>query len=172
MKNVAEFRKLFEIYFTPLVRYAYSIINDKEQSKDIVQGFFIQIMNKHNLYAIESFEALAFVSVRNKCITWLKSQKRFIREIPEHYEQGSDHKIHDPHCHSYLLESAIRNLPDKCREVFMLSKMEGLTYPEIANALDLSVKTVERQISIGLSKLREALKPYRELFMETLNENR
>ena len=172
MKNIEDFRKLFETHFTPLVKYAYIITGNKEQSKDIVQSFFVQVWHQYSMEGFDNFEVFAFISVRNKCFTWLKSQKRFIGELPDDFELPSDHRFRDDQYSSYLLESAIRNLPNKCREIFMLSKLDGLTYPEIADVLNLSVKTVERQIGIGLTKLRKALAPYREQFMDTLNENR
>ena len=59
-----------------------------------------------------------------------------------------------------LVQKAINQLPEKCKAIFVLSREEGLTYQEIANQLDLSVKTVENQMSIALKKMRAALKPY------------
>ena len=164
MNNIAGFRKLFEVHFTPLVKYAYSITENKEQSKDIVQGFFVQLWHKYPIEEFDNFEAFAFISVRNKCLGWLKTQKRFVGEIPETYDVNSQPHIQEDLYPKYLLESAIRNLPGRCREIFILSKMDGLTYPEIADVLHISIKTVERQIGIGLSKLRETLAPHRELF--------
>lgn len=168
MKNIADFRKLFEIHFTPLVKYAYSITEDKEQSKDIVQTFFVNVWHSHDLREFNNFESFAFVSVRNRCFTWLRSQKRFLGDVPEGAVSMGMNEIQDPEYPAYLLESAIRNLPEKCREIFMLSKIDGLTYPEIADVLNLSIKTVERQIGIGLAKLREALAPHRDLFVNAL----
>lgn len=170
MKNIADFRKLFETHFTPLVKYSYGITQNKEQSKDIVQAFFIQIWSRYTLDQFDSFEAFAFFSIKNKSLTWLRDQKKFVPDLPEMMVNERRVVEEDPHYPKYLLESAIRSLPKRCKEVLMLSKLEGLTYPEVAEALNLSIKTVERQISIGLSKLRETLEPHRELFMESLNE--
>ena len=170
MKSIADFRRIFEAHFTPLVKYSFGITQDKEQSKDIVQSFFIQIWKQYSPEQFHSFEAFAFSSVRNKSLTWLRDQKKFVGDLPEMPAPFQGPIEHDQEYPKYLLESAILSLPDKCKEVFVLSKLDGLTYPEIAVVLDLSVKTVERQISIGLSKLREALEPHRELFMDTLNE--
>lgn len=64
-----------------------------------------------------------------------------------------------------LLNNAINKLPDKCREIFILSRMEGLKYKEIADRLEISTKTVENQISIALRKLKVELKDYLPLFI-------
>ena len=164
MKNIADFRKLFEVYFTPLVKYAYSITKDKEQSKDIVQTFFVTCWHDKSIENIRNFDSFAFVAIRNRCYSWLKSQKRFLGEIPDDIQ--TDQTVHDQRFPIYLLESAIRNLPEKCREIFVLSKEEGLTYPEIADVLNLSIKTVERQMGIGFTKLRETLAPHKDQFMD------
>jgi RNA polymerase sigma-70 factor (ECF subfamily) len=62
---------------------------------------------------------------------------------------------------------AIGSLPEKCREIFEMAKFEGLTYDEIAEYLQVSVKTVENQMGIALKKLREAMVPYSKQVYET-----
>jgi RNA polymerase sigma-70 factor (ECF subfamily) len=170
MERIADFRKLFECHFIPLVKYSYTITKDKEQSKDIVQSFFADMWKDQKINEINSFEAFAFHAVKNKSITYLRDNKKFVSEVPELavIESGP---IHDSHFPKYLLESAILGLPDKCREVFILSKQDGLTYEEIAETLNLSVKTVEKHISAGLQRLKEKLAPYKVLFLESMTKN-
>ncbi len=170
MNNIATFRKLFEAHFTPLVKYSFGITQDKEQARDIVQNFFVQFWHQYTLDQIDSFEAFAFVSVKNKSLSWVQSQKKFVGELPEIPSSAIPVASEDEAFPGFLLESAIRTLPEKCKDIFMLSKLEGLTYPEIAETRDLSIKTVERQISIGLAKLREILAPHKELIMDLINE--
>lgn len=168
--QIAEFRKLFECHFTPLVKHSYAITKDKEQSKDIVQSFFTELWRNEKADQIRSFEAFAFHAVKNKSMSYLRDRKRFERSVPEvpvDYEDA----IHDHHFPSYLLESAILSLPEKCREIFILSKQDGLTYDEIAESLNLSVKTVENHITTGLQKLKEKLARHKTLFLETVNKN-
>ena len=62
------------------------------------------------------------------------------------------------------LHKAIEKLPGKCRQIFILNKLEGLTQKEIAEYLGISVKTVENQVAIAVSKLRDELKPFMHLF--------
>jgi RNA polymerase sigma-70 factor (ECF subfamily) len=168
MEKIADFRRLFECHFTPLVKYSYTITKDKEQSKDIVQSFFVEIWKQQKLDQIESFEAFAFHSIKNRSMSHLRDRKKFEGSIPELSVDLSS-RIHDEHFPRYLLESAILGLPDKCREVFILSKIDGLTYEEIAGVLNLSVKTVEKHIGNGLQKLKEKLAPHREMFLESVN---
>lgn len=170
MESIADFRRLFECHFIPLVKYAYTITKDKEQSKDIVQNFFADLWKDQKLGQINSFEAFAFHAVKNKSITWLRDNKKFVSVVPDSAVHESD-PVQDPHFPKYLLESAILGLPDKCREVFVLSKQDGLTYEEIAETLNVSVKTVEKHISTGLQKLKEKLAPHKVLFLESVNKN-
>lgn len=165
MERIADFRELFECHFTPLVKYAYLITHDKDQAKDIVQNFFVDIWRNNTIDKIHSFEAFAFLSIRNKCLNYLRQRKKFELFIPEiPVDEGNiGHDVHFP---EYLLESAIRKLPGKCQEVFVLNKLEGHTYQEVADKLNLSVKTVEKHIGVGLKKLKESLAPYKELFLE------
>jgi RNA polymerase sigma-70 factor, ECF subfamily len=170
MERIAEFRRLFECHFIPLVKYSFTLTRDKEQSKDIVQNFFVEIWKNQKIEQIESFEIFAFHAIKNKSITYLRDSKKFVRGVPEMAITAHD-PIHDQHFPKYLLESAIRGLPDKCREVFVLSKQDGLTYEEIAETLQVSVKTVEKHISTGLQKLKEKLAPHKGLFLESMNKN-
>lgn len=167
MEKIADFRNLFECHFSPLVKYSYTITKDKEQSKDIVQNFFVDIWKNQRVEEIESFEAFAFHSIKNKSVSYLRDMKKFERIVPE-LSINQNGLVHDQHFPMYLLESAILGLPDKCREVFVLSKQHGLTYDEIAKALNVSVKTVEKHISTGLRKLKEKLAPHKELFLESV----
>jgi RNA polymerase sigma-70 factor (family 1) len=170
MERIAEFRRLFECHFIPLVKYSFTITRNKEQSKDIVQSFFTDVWRNQKTNDIRSFEAFAFQVVRNKSITYLRDNKKFVSVVPE-VPVNENHPIQDSHFPTYLLESAILGLPDKCREVFMLSKQDGLTYEEIAETLNVSVKTVEKHISTGLQKLKEKLAPHKVLFLESVNKN-
>ena len=63
-----------------------------------------------------------------------------------------------------IIQEAILSLPDRCREIFLLSRMEGLTYKEISERLEISTNTIEGQMSAALRKLRVALKDYLPLF--------
>jgi RNA polymerase sigma-70 factor, ECF subfamily len=165
MDRIADFRELFECHFTPLVKYAYFITGDKDQSKDIVQNFFVEIWRTKKIDTIQSFEAFAFLSIRNKSLTYLRSRKKFDLVVPD-IPMEDNHIGQDSHFPEYLLESAIRRLPEKCQEVFVLSKLEGLTYQEVAARLNVSVKTVEKHVGVGLRKLKKSLAPYKESFLE------
>lgn len=164
MKNLREFRLLFECHYTPLVSTSYGITKNKEQSKDIVQNFFVYIWQSASLDKIQNFEAFAYSSVRNKSLNFLRDDKKFARELPELAIHDREINSH-PDYARYLLAAAIRQLPKKCKEIFLLTKEEGLTYEEVAQTLNLSIKTVERQMSIGLKKLRESLTPHKEVFL-------
>jgi RNA polymerase sigma-70 factor (ECF subfamily) len=165
MDKIDQFRSLFECHFTPLVKYSYYFTRDKEQSKDIVQNFFIDIWKNNELDGIRSFESFAFFSIRNKSLTYLRDSKNLVLSVPD-FAAEDHNNIYDSHFPEYLLEAAIQRLPEKCRAVFVLSKLEGLTYHEIAERQNLSIKTVEKHIGTGLRKLKDMLLPYKQAFLE------
>jgi RNA polymerase sigma-70 factor (ECF subfamily) len=93
-----------------------------------------------------------------------KNQKRIIDRLGKTNQQNTvepDHSYIDTDEFRKILDTAIEQLPDKCKEIFLLSKQEELSNKEIAVQLGISVKTVENQMTIALKKLREYLLPYR-----------
>lgn len=109
-----------------------------------------------------SVKAYLYTSARNFTLNAIKKRQTELRyineysEIAEGYEQ--DEKMSDAQI-SELINSGVNTLPDRCREIFILCKQEGLTYEEISNYLNISEKTVDNQMGIALRKLREYLHP-------------
>ena len=94
----------------------------------------------------------------------LKNQKRIIDRLEKTDRQNTvdpDHSYIDTDEFRKILDTAIEQLPDKCKAIFLLSKQQELSNKEIAERLGISVKTVENQMTIALKKLREYLLPYR-----------
>ena len=105
----------------------------------------------------------------NEALAYLRSNKRFQQEeFSMDVVTGEDASAEEQYLHSELQErvtAAIDSLPPKCRTIFQLSRFEELTYREIAERLDISVKTVENQMSKALKVLRVKLKNYLHLFI-------
>ena len=99
--------------------------------------------------------------MRNECISFLRNRKETVgtEHIPEADEEAVDTSLRDAR-----IWRAIDELPERCREIFLLSKRDGLSNDEIAEELDLSVKTVKNQITKAYSRLREALSPKHKPF--------
>jgi RNA polymerase sigma-70 factor (ECF subfamily) len=155
-----EIQNLFNQYYSPLCNYATKIISDSTIAEDIVQDLFIQLWENEKLENIENTERFLLRATKYKCIDYLRTKRINIEisleNLPEIiYTKDKDINEEDiePLLHYYTSK-----LPPKTREVFLLSRKSGLTYKEIANDLNISVKTVENQMSRALRIMRELLK--------------
>lgn len=167
-----EYKKVFEEYYNPLCNFASRYVSGSDLAEDIVQEVFVQIWQKRKRITLTSgIRSYLFQSTRNKAIEIIrrnKLQTAYIEE--EKYNAESSYEIDheaDNHMLKEHLYKSIRQLPPKCQEIFVLSKISGLTYAEIAEELNLSVKTVENQIGRGLKLLRAMLTK-----MRSDNENK
>ena len=150
-----EFDKYFRKLYLPLGMYALRIIGDSQISEDLVSDAFTKVWQKIGEgIEINNFRAYMYQSVRNECLTFLRNKKDFIglEEIPEINEETIDTSERDA-----KIWKAIDELPEKCRKVFLLSKQEGLSNEEIAQEMEISIKTVKNQMTKAFSRLREAL---------------
>jgi len=155
-----EIKNLFNQYYSPLCNYATKIISDSTIAEDIVQDLFVQLWENEKLEKIENTERFLLRATKYKCIDYLRTKRINIEisleNLPEIiYTEDKDINEEDiePLLHYYTSK-----LPPKTREVFLLSRKSGLTYKEIANDLNISVKTVENQMSRALRIMRELLK--------------
>ena len=149
----------FEIYFRrlylPLGMYALRYVEDADVAEDLEQDAFMKAwMYIENGGEIVNFEAFMYRAVRNACLSWLRGRREMLGEdfIPE----VSDEEIDTSFCDARIWK-AVDNLPEKCREIFLMSKRDGLSNDEIAAELAISVKTVKNQMTKALARLREAL---------------
>ncbi|MFA9388488.1 MAG: RNA polymerase sigma-70 factor [Prolixibacteraceae bacterium] len=153
MSNTIE--NTFHQFYSPLCNYATRIIRNEDEAEDIVQTLFIQLYEKNKLPSILNVEAYLLRSVRYKCIDYLRSKSTtlsidHLREEPANsFPEISEDDI-EPLFHYYAAK-----LPPKTREVFLLSRVNKLSYKEIAEELNLSQKTIENQMGSALKKLRK-----------------
>lgn len=159
------FEAIFRSRFKPMVGYALRFVRDLESARGIVQEVFVNLWEKRaDLDAGREVEAYLTTSVRNRCLNYLRDQKKFNHELLD-FEGLMDHNWH-PVDQLEIAEldarirQAVDELPEKCREIFLLSRFENLKYQQIADKLQLSVKTVETQMSRALSHLRIRLAAY------------
>lgn len=149
---------LFREFYNPLCNYAFSILKDRSLSEDTVQDVFTKLWDKKDQLEIDSVKSYLFKSTKNKAIEKLRQQKRSSEHNETIRSTTYVNETHEDQADKYLLKeklfNSIRQLPPKCQEIFVLSKMNGLTYSEIADDLQLSVKTVENQIGRALRLLR------------------
>lgn len=160
-----EFKKLFEQYYNPLCNFANAILYDSNKAEDAVQDVFVKMWQKKaTVGGLENVKSYLFTATKNKCIEYLRKLKldrKLSEENESRLEMSSSINI-DDEADKYVLKeklfNSIRQLPPKCRDVFTMSKINGLTYSEIADELGISPKTVENQMGRALRLLREMMK--------------
>lgn len=173
--DITHFEMLFKTYYQPLCHYAYTFLHDKEDAEEIVQSTFLLVWERRENLAIRtSVRPYLYAMVRNACLNVLKHNKIKQRHAGE--EMALADRSHDAVMHtisSIELEQRIRlamdELPGQCRVVFKLSRFEELKYSEIAEQLNISVKTVENHMGKALRIMREQLKDYLPLVFVFLN---
>lgn len=154
----------FNFYYPGLCVYAQKIMELPEEARDIVQDVFVKFWNDRKKLNIEfSIRSYLFVSVKNKCFDVLRKKNRNIKTQEISYE----HDITDESFETYILSEletlfnrSLDKLPERCREIFELSRLHGLKNREIADKLNLSEKTIENQVTKALHILKEELKDY------------
>jgi RNA polymerase sigma-70 factor, ECF subfamily len=158
------FESIFNSYYDALVGYGKTIIKDVDEAEDIVQQVFISVWEKRLAIEIHtSFRAMLYKAVYNSCLNRIKHdevKRSYAREIKL---TSSSSFSHEDIQHKELqkkINVAIDQLPEQCAKIFKMSRFEYLKYQEIADKLDLSVKTVENQMGKALRLLRESMKDY------------
>ena len=165
------FEKLFRAQYPTLCGYARKYVEDIDQAEEIVQEMFFNFWQKKEKVEINiSLEAYLFRSVRNACLNYLKHLK-----IREEYRLATNDEIRkkeqEVHDHVVALElrerieNVIDQLPPERKKIFKMSRYEEMKYKEIAEKLNLSIKTVEVQMSKALKFLRLHLSDYLSLFI-------
>jgi len=150
-----EFERFFRRLYLPLGMYALRIVDDADVSEDLVQDAFMKAwLYIENGGEIDNFSSFMYRCVRNICLSYLRDRWEMldVDNIPEVGEEEIDTSFRDAR-----IWKAIDDLPEKCRQVFLMSKRDGLTNEEIADELDISIKTVKNQITKAFSRLRDAL---------------
>ena len=150
-----EFEIFFRKLYLPLGMYALRIVDDADVAEDMVQDAFLNTWERlEGGLEISNFKAFMYRSVRNECLSYLSSLKEKVGEefIPEAGEEEIDTSFRDAR-----IWKAIDELPEKCRDIFLMSKRDGYSNEEIADELGISIKTVKNQMTKAFSRLREAL---------------
>ncbi|MCL3779391.1 RNA polymerase sigma-70 factor [Prolixibacteraceae bacterium JC049] len=160
------FELLFRFYYPGLVIFASQIILDKAEAEEIVQDFFVRLWEQRNaLKEGTSLKSYVFTSVKNRSLNFLKRSNVNDKLVGEVKDLVENSEVYEP---DIFVESelqdqiklAISKLPSRCGEIFVLSRINGLSNDEIAEKLNISKRTVETQISNALKVLRVEFKDY------------
>ena len=161
-----KYEEMFRTYFSSLCFFAQKYIADLDSCKEIVHKVFVNIWKKREEFDFEKpAKSYLFTAVYNRCMNHIRDQKKFITDGNlDYYENYNDISINTDHLEAAELESriwkVINTLPERCRDIFVLNRFDGKKYAEIAEHFNISIKTVETQMSKALSILRDGLKDY------------
>ena len=166
-----KFEDIFKSMFPTLCLFAQKYVSDMDTSREIVHNVFIALWEKREDIDFEKpMKPYLFTSVHNRCLNFIRDNKKFNNDelTVEALETqlGADTTDNITTAETVAeINGAIQALPDKCREIFILNRFEGLKYHEIADKLGISVKTVEAQMSKALKILRAKLEKYARLMI-------
>ena len=161
----AAFDAIFRAWYPSLVRASESLVRSRAVAEEVVQEVMLELWKRReSLDPNTSAQAYLFQSTRNRSLNYLRHE-RVEREAEPQIARS---EAVDAPADSLMVEEemqvalrrAIEGLPERCREVFVLSRTHGLKYSEIAQTLGISVKTVEAQMGKALRVMREELAPW------------
>lgn len=159
--NKSEFDKLFRSYYQDLCRFAVFLNCSPEDAEEVVQDLFFRLWtNRNKLMVHSSAKTYLFTAVRNSVYNFHKHEKVKNKFIEHEKASGNILNADEETNHDEIINrinQTIEKLPEKRREVFKLAKIEGLKYKEIAEKLDISIKTVENHMGEALKFLRANL---------------
>jgi len=163
--DTAAFDAIFRTWYGPLVGTAERMLRDRAVAEELVQDVMLELWRRRETLAADgSAQAYLFQATRNRVLNHLRHIKIEQRSEPDIRGESSSTPQADAGVVEEELDvavqSAVQSLPDRCREVFELSRVHGLKYAEIARTLGISVKTVEAQMGKALRTLRERLAPW------------
>lgn len=160
-----QFEQLFRSHFNYLCNYALQYVEGMDTAQEICQKVFVSLWeNRANIDPDKSVKSYLFTAVRNRCLNYIRDNKKYRSQMldldcgdfdlaneEEHFEEGELQR---------RLDAALDELPEKCRKVFEMSRLQGLKYREIAEELAISQKTVEAHMTKAMKHMREQLKDY------------
>ena len=155
------FERAFKEHFKALHAYAFTIIRDGDNAEEIVQNVFFKLWEKkEQIDQIDSIKAYLYRATYNESLNFLKHTRvraAYETIVKTTTSEGSATDILSVKELQAKIDTALNDLPEQCRTIFQLSRFEELKYREIADQLNLSIKTVENQMGKALRVLREKL---------------
>ncbi len=171
-KSPIAFQMLFKLYRSKLLHFAHSYISNKEDAEEIIQDVFVKVWKNETIYS--NLNGYIYKVTRNACLDHLRKKKLTLNiennlsqiEASINYSALVDDvtsSIIEKELENAVLE-AIEYLPKKCKNVFVLSRIDGLKHKEISKALNISTKTVENHIGKALKFMRLYLREFLTIF--------
>jgi RNA polymerase sigma-70 factor (ECF subfamily) len=164
-KNLNKFEQLFRELFRPLCNFALKYAGDWDEAKGLVHEVFVAVWEKFDSLPPDTqYRSYLYTAVRNRCLNYIRDKKKNISfdRVPENLLVEIQTTLETSELEREI-EMAIQSLPEKCRMVFELNRMEGLKYAQIAEKMGISVKTVEAQMSKALGIMKKHLSEFLSL---------
>ena len=159
------FQELFNLYVPKIHRFAMVYLRDKSNAEELVQDVFMKIWEKReNLDPAQNIKAYLFKIAVNTVYDFVRKknlEKAFADFSKHNFQSGAESLWHEVIWNEMLakLDHLVAQMPEQCRNIFVLSREEGLSNQEIAEKLNLSKRTVENQLYRAIRFLKEHLKP-------------
>ncbi len=161
-RNKAEFKSVFEAYYNPLCNFIKRLGNDNTLAEDVVQDVFLHLWKTRQQYNQDTdIKSLLFQASKHKLFEYLRKDKAYEKHL-QNFNGNQDLSADEDQLAESLLKlekinQSLRHLPTKCRLVFEMHKFKGLTYSEIAEINNISIKTVENHMLKAIKILRTLL---------------
>jgi len=175
--DIEAFETVFRAYYQSLCLFSMRYLKRIDLAEEIVQDIFVTIWDKRSSLQFEiSLKSYLYRAVHNNSLKYIQHQKvvdKHAQHLIDRKEQNYYEPVNNLQVEEVagLLKEAFISMPQKTREIFALSREEGLKYTEIAEKLDISVKTVEAHMGNALKILREYLKEYLSIIFIVLLQN-
>lgn len=160
--DARSFEKLFEKYYDKYFSFACALLHDADAAEDVLQNVFLKIwLGRERLDESRSIENYLLVSVRNEIFDWLRLKYNQTMIHEETFEKEDDSVDIEASLAwaetSDKMDRIIRNMPPQRQRVFMMSRYSNMSSKEIADTLNLSIRTVERHIYLALKDLKSII---------------
>lgn len=166
------FGKIFKSNYKPIVGFCHQFITDLDKSKSLAQEVFLNLwLNREKIRNLNGIKAFLYTSARSACLNHIRHQK-VMRKYEDKHLQEMENELNREVLEAFdfnalefselenFIHQAISDLPEKCREVFLLSRFEGKKNKEISEELDISVKAVEANITRALKSIKTRLSDF------------
>ena len=182
-REETRFEDIYLSYFSKMKYFAKEYVISEEDAENIVQDVFVELWeNKEMLNMHMNLIAYLFTTIKNKCLNHLRHKlvvQETANKLQEEYTislrmnldslEVFDNNLFSDHDIEKIISRALDALPEKCRAIFIMSKIEGKKHNEIAQELNISINTVGSQIGIAYKKLRTELKDYLPILLFLLS---
>jgi len=159
-------KQLFEAYYKPLCFYTMRYVVTMSVAEEIVSDVMYKIwQNRHYEYRAETFRDYLYTASRNTAFNYLRQQQTYNKALTDNWaDQVRGELIEETPLDAIItneikskLSDLMKTLPDQCRKAFVMSRVEDMSYEEIASKMDISSNTVKYHIKVALQKLRDGL---------------